>query len=194
MTRFHPAPWQASLTLLVVVACTSVPGDSAEERRAYVDRWAEETLEMLYEQHPEARELAAEAPGILLVGQTMTKVPMIGAGGGAGVFLNQRDGKRTYVKLSRLDMGWGGGIRSTRLVMILQDPSLLKKVGKDQWAFGVGVEAAAKGDEETGAGGGSSVIPRGKGYVAYELTDAGVSATATVHVLRLTLYSSLNRP
>ena len=36
---------------------------------------------------------------------TATKVPMVGAGEGIGVVVNTETGERTYLKVSRLDVG-----------------------------------------------------------------------------------------
>jgi hypothetical protein len=54
---------------------------------------------------------------------------------------------------------------------------------------GAGAEAAANAGEVGAAGGGGTSDLMKKGYATYVLTDAGVSATATINMIRAQPYS-----
>jgi lipid-binding SYLF domain-containing protein len=182
-----------ALVLLLGLACScrSIPGDTVEEKRAYIDAWEQETLEMLYEEQPQARESIEEAPGYLAVGQRIVKIPFVGWGGGYGVLVDRVRDKRLYVKLNRMDVGGGLGARNLRVVLVIHDPKLLKKAGKATWSFGGGAEASAKAGE-SGAAGGMGTGQGDAEYTVYELTDEGVSVTWTLHAIRLSEHSALN--
>ena len=176
--------------LVLPLGCRSVPGDTVEEKRAHIDAWVEETLEMLYEEHPQAREQIEQAPGYLVVSQRVVKIPFFGGGGGYGVLVDRDRDRRMYIKLNRMDVGGGWGARNLRVILVIHKPKLLKKAGKSHWSFGGGAEASAKSGE-SGAAGGMGTGQTGKDYTIYELTDEGVSVTWTLHALRLSVYSSL---
>ena len=54
------------------------------------------------------------------------------------------------------------------------------------WSVNAGAEAAAKvGDVGAAGGGGSTSAEDDKGYTMYMITDAGVSATVTAGVVRV---------
>jgi len=182
---------RALLCLVALLAgCTSVPGKTTEEKRAFIQEFEQETLEQLHQEHPEAKAALAEAPGYVVVRQKVTKVPLVGGGGGYGVVVDGRSDERTYMKLRRLDLGGGYGVRSTRIVLILHEPELVDEVKSGKWRFGAGAEAAAKAGEAGAAGGGGT--GGNEAYTSYQLTDAGVSATVTINALRLSPYKSLN--
>jgi hypothetical protein len=179
------------LLLVVALGCRSVPGDTVEDKRAHIDAWETETLGMLYEEHPKAREQVEQAPGYLVVSQRVVKIPFIGWGGGYGVLVDRTKDRRMYIKLDRMDVGGGWGARNLRVILVIHEPKLLRRAGKTHWSFGAGAEASAKAGD-SGAAGGMGTDGGDKGYTLYELTDEGVSVTWTLYSLRLSEYSSLN--
>lgn len=74
-------------------------------------------------------------------------------------------------------------------MLIFQDVDKLRDLADGKWHAGVQAEAAAKAGDVGAAGSGGTDDLRKKGYSTYVLTDAGVSATATIAVLRAQPYS-----
>lgn len=178
------------LLLLTVVACRSVPpGDTVAQQRAYIDAWEQETLEMLYAAHPETRESIAQAPAYLAVKQRLVKIPLLGGGGGHGVLVDRTRNQRLYAKVDRLDVGGGWGTRNLRVVVVFQDPGLLRNVGKPHWSIGWSAETSAKSGESGAAAGQGK---QSRGYRIYELTDEGVSVTWTLYTIKISPYDLLN--
>ena len=66
-----------------------------------------------------------------------------------------------------------------KVVLIFQDVDKLRDLADGKWHAGVQAEAAAKAGDVGAAGSGGTEDLMKKGYSAYVLTDAGVSATAT---------------
>lgn len=174
-----------------LASCVSVPGDTTEQKRAHVDAYAKESIDLLVKQTPEVQAQLDEAKGYAVIRQSVLKVPIFGGGSGWGVIVEKETGKRTYVKLRRFDVGGGWGARVTRVIAILHTPEALKEALDGGFEFSAGAEAGAKaGDVGGGTAGG--VKDKEGGKSVYVLLDTGASATATVGVLRVSKYASLN--
>jgi lipid-binding SYLF domain-containing protein len=159
----------------------------AEEKRALLEEAEERTLVELVEKRPEVRDELDRAVGYAVFSNRATKIPIVGAGEGIGVVVDSGTGERSYLKVGRLDVGGGLGVRQYRLVMIFFDAEALRKLAKGKYEFGAGVEAGA-GKSDVGTGAGVTAGSRKEKYVLYQLSDTGVSATFTV---RVTQYSVL---
>jgi lipid-binding SYLF domain-containing protein len=180
----------ASILLFIIVAlsgCTSIPGETGEEQAETIDALVERTLSDLYEQEPDTKEAIANSVGYVVASTKITKIPIVGAGSGYGVAINTKSGEQTYLKMARFDVGGGWGARSLRPVLIFQDETIFRKFIDGVWEAQAGAEAAAKVGETGAAGGaGTGDIANDKGYTIHFITDAGVSATATAGVIRVT--------
>jgi lipid-binding SYLF domain-containing protein len=166
--------------------CASVPGETREEQVQTIDELVERTLTDLYKQEANTVQEIADSVGYAIMSNKIMKVPLVGVGSGYGVAINNKTGERTYIKMERFDLGGGLGARSERPIVIFQEEEKFKDFIDGTWSANAGAEAAAKVGEAGAAGGvGSSDLPGNKGYSLHLITDAGVSATATVGVIRV---------
>ena len=124
--------------------------------------------------------------GYAVANMKVTKVPVIGAGGGDGVFVNNEMNKRIYFTVSRFDIGGGWGVRSYKILLLLETQEMLDKLQNGTWEYQAGVEASAG----TAAAEGSSGALN-EGYTVHILSDGGASATATVRVIKIKVNSNL---
>ena len=92
-------------------ACASPEGKTNEEQLAYYGEFEGATLAWLLEDYPDAEEMLDSAVGYTIVHQTVTKVPLVGAGGGYGMTYDRTNDERIYFRLRRLDLGAGWGVR-----------------------------------------------------------------------------------
>jgi lipid-binding SYLF domain-containing protein len=166
--------------------CANVPGESREDQVQTIDELVERTLSDLYKQEEDARQKIADSVGYAIMTNTIVKVPLVGVGRGYGVAIDNKTQERTYIKMERFDLGGGLGARSERPVVIFRDEERFKEFIEGTWSANAGAEAAAKVGEAGAAGGvGSGDLGGDKGYSVYLITDAGVSATLTVGVIRV---------
>jgi hypothetical protein len=170
--------------LIWLAGCASVPGKTGTEQVETMDDLVKRTLADLYKQHPEAKEKMAKAVGYSIMTNTITKIPIFGAGGGYGVAISLPGEERTYLQMWRFDIGAGWGARSIRPVLIFHDEKKFKTLIDGEWEFNLGAEASAKVGEKGAAGGGGGAKLVDPGFTPYTITDAGVSATATVGIIR----------
>ena len=171
---------------MIAVGCAGGLVGSKEEKLAYFDGMEKETLARLVKEQPKTEQELAQSVGYVVGEKKVVKVPMVGGGGGAGVVVDKGAGKRTYVRIPELQFGMGWGGRSEKIVLIFQDVEKLRNLAAGKWNAGIEAEAAAKAGD-VGAAGGTGDLA--KGFSTYVLTDAGVSATATISVMRVQPYS-----
>lgn len=172
-----------------VAACAGGLVESKEEKLAYFENLEKETLTRLMKERPQAEQELAQSVGYAVAEKRVVKVPMFGGGGGAGVVIEKSSGKRTYLRTPELQFGAGWGGRAEKIVLIFQNPDKLRDLAEGKFFGGVGAEAAVKAGDVGAAGAGGSDDLLKKGYSTYVLTDAGLSATATISVLRAQPYS-----
>ena len=144
----------------------------------------EDARARLIEESPELEEVFEQALGYAVFNVKLTKVPLVGAGGGVGVVVDQRDGSRSYVKGTRLDLGGGWGVRAYKLLLAFTDEKMLAKASSGSWKFEAGAEAAAG---SASAEGGTGDIGDA-GFTSYVLAEGGASATVTLRVIRMKPY------
>ena len=176
------------LTVVFCAACASVKGSTKEEKREFIDKFADDSIVRLDEEDVDAKAERQKAVGYGVFKKTVTKVPLVGAGGGYGVIVERTSKKRTYMKVRELQLGGGYGVKGTTTIIVFHDQKFMARILKGgEWRFGASAGASA-GDK--GAAGGTG---GGDEFSAYVLTDSGASATATVNALHIMLYGSLNK-
>lgn len=172
--------------LMALVACSSMTVSERETKRNELDEMAAKTIAGLVEDDDTLQQQVDNAPGYAVANMKVTKVPIVGAGGGEGVFVNQKTNKRTYFTVSRLDIGGGWGARSYKTLLIFEDEKTMGEWKGGKWEFAAGVEASAGTAAAEGASGSN------EGFTMHVLSDGGASATATARVIRIKVNSELS--
>lgn len=170
-------------------ACAGGLIGSKENKLAYFNSLEHDTLARLVKEYPKTEQELQESVGYLVAEKDVVKVPMFGAGGGAGVVLDKETGKRSYLRIPELQFGAGWGGRAEKIVLVFQDVHKLRDLADGKWHAGMEAEAAAKVGDVGLAGSGNTTDLLKKGFSTYVLTDAGASATATVSMIRAQPYS-----
>jgi len=169
---------------LSFVGCASIPGDTGEEQAIEIDSLVTKTLADLEKLNAETKDQIAQSSGYVIMNNKLTKIPLVGVGAGYGVGVNTKTGEKTYLKMRRFDIGMGWGARAVRPVLIFQDEKKYGEYIDGNFDATLGAEASAKAGEKGGAGGGGAQTSK-EGYTSYLITDTGVSATASLAVMRV---------
>jgi lipid-binding SYLF domain-containing protein len=178
-----------TMLAITVAACAGGLVGSKDEKLSYFESLEKETLARLVKEQPGTEQELAHSVGYAVIEKRVVKVPVIGAGGGAGVVVEKASGKKSYLRVPELQFGWGWGGRAEKVILIFQDVEKLRGLADGMWKAGIAAEAAAKAGDIGAAGGRGTEDLMKKGFTTYVLTDAGVSATATIAVLRAQPYS-----
>ena len=79
------------------------------------------------------------------------KIPVIGAGGGAGV-VEKATGKGSYLRIPELQFGYDWGGRAEKVVPVFRDIDNLLDLADGKWRAGVDAVAAVKAGDVGAAG------------------------------------------
>jgi len=177
------------LTLLILLfgisGCSTMTATEKEQKRSELDQMASTAIAALTDKDPEIQVKINNSLAYAVANMKLTKVPIVGVGGGEGVFIDNSTQHRTYFTVSRFDVGGGWGARSFKLLFIVESQEVFDRVIDGTWNFQAGAEASAG----TASAEGSSSDLANKGFTTYVLSDGGASATVTVRVIR----TSVNR-
>ena len=172
--------------LFVITACSSLSVSERETKRNQLDEMAATAIASLVEQDAALQQKIDDSLGYTVANMKVTKVPVVGGGGGEGVFVNKKTNKRIYFTVSRFDIGGGWGARSYKILMLFETQEMMDRLQNGTWEYQAGVEASAGTAAAEGSSGGLN-----EGYTVHVLADGGASATATARVIRIKVNSEL---
>jgi len=180
---------QLVLLILIVhfvAGCSSMTALEKDQKRSELDEMATTTIASLVSQNPAIEDEINHSLGYGVAGMKLTKVPIFGAGGGEGVFINQKSRQHTYFKVTRLDIGGGWGVRSYRVLLIINSQQVMDRFEGGTWIFEAGAEVSAGTASSE-----SSTAAVDTGFTMHVLSDAGASATVTARVIRIRVDKNL---
>ena len=179
------------LTMIILLigmsGCSTMTATEKEQKRNALDQMANTTITALTEKDPEIQTKIDSSLAYAVANMKLTKVPIVGAGGGEGVFIDNNTQHRTYFTVSRFDIGGGWGARSYKLLLIVESQEVLDRLKDGTWEFQAGAEASAG----TVSAEGSSSDLVNKGFTTDVLSDGGASATVTARVIRINVKREL---
>ena len=173
------------LALWICSACTTIPVDQREEVRQEIDDVAAETLARIIADDATVQDELDAAPGYMIGRVSVTKVPVLGGGYGLAVVHDEERGKRTYLDITRFDLGAGIGAGRIRVLVVFETRDVLDRVLAGTWESGLGA------DSQAGSHGSSSVIARGDGYSVRAVSESGAALTATARLVRMSVNNVL---
>jgi lipid-binding SYLF domain-containing protein len=154
-------------------ACASGPTtrDSPSAVRESVDRHAQETLDKLYAEHPDARTKIASAAGYAVFDLSAVNVVLLVGQKGKGVLVDGKTKERTYMKALRAGTGPGLGYQQLRQVFVFANETAL-----GQFKLGGG----AGGDVSAAATVGTANVQQSFNpfITTYQLTEKGFAVQA----------------
>ncbi|AOY00697.1 YSC84-related protein [Jeongeupia sp. USM3] len=150
----------------------------AAEQRAKIRQMASDTLADVYKAHPDAEATIAKSAGYAVFDTGGAMILFAGAGGGSGVAVSLPSKKETFMGVAQAKAGLGLGIKNSRLVLVFTSPKSFNKFVTSGWAFGGDATAAAKASDKGVGLTGATMIT--KGVYAYQFTESGLTAEATV--------------
>jgi hypothetical protein len=172
------------LCLALLSACTSIPIDQREARRAEIDQEAEATIALLIERNPKFTEALEQSAGYFTSRISSATVAVVGGAKGIGVLVDRRSGDRTYMNIKRLDLGAGLGKREFRLLVLARDADAFARMRDKSFLSGLATEVTA------GTKGGTGGFTSG-GLRAHVISESGASVAATARVAQLSVNTEL---
>jgi len=158
---------------------------SAAEKRAEIDKVAEDALAEILEKSDKARGLYEKASG-WAVFDNLRITFILSGGGGTGVAVNKASGKRTYMKMGTGGIAFGIGAQKYQVIMFFDTEERLTNFIEKGWKAETGADASAG---TKGAGVGTEFID---GIAVYKITEKGLMASADLSGTKYSLNKKLN--
>jgi hypothetical protein len=153
-------------------ACaTTIPVGERESVRQELNDRTDETLALLLEKQPELQASLDTAVGYFVARLSGAQVAVIGGAVGMGVLYDKEAASRTYMNVTRYDLGLGAGAGAFRVVVLFQTAA--------------GAETAA------GTAGAATPIALGEGSTVHAISESGAIVAATARLIRLTVNTDL---
>ncbi len=168
------------ITVSVIAGCSTMTATEKDQKRSELDAMAKAAVTDLIQQNPEIQKQLDQSLAYAVADMKLTKIPVVGAGGGEGVLVDKNSQQRIYFTVSRFDLGGGWGVRAYKALLVIESQKVLDKAKDGTWEFQAGAEASAGSASAEGSSSGLS-----KGFSMYVLSEAGASVTVTARVIRI---------
>ncbi len=176
--QFRPV---AGLALWVLVILAQGAAAASGPTSTELDAMGTAAISRLTGERPELEEKVAASAGYSVIAVAAAKVPGVGAGQGYGVVVDQRDGSRSYLKVSQIEVGAGLGGKKAKFVILFREASVLERMKTGGWRYESGADvSAADGDATSDT---YTSARSGKGYKVFQLNESGAVATITLRLL-----------
>ena len=170
--------------LVFAFGCAGTKTKSQTEKDAARDdlrTMTTQTLDLLYQKEPAAKDAVAEAAGYAVFTDFGIKMGLMGGTGGSGMAVNNAPKQEIFMKMGEFQPGLGLGVEKYRLVFIFEDPDAFNEFVTSGWELGANAMAVAK-DYKGEGGGAAGAVTVSEGVKLYQLSDSGaivgVSLTA----------------
>jgi lipid-binding SYLF domain-containing protein len=161
------------LSPIVVGAEESWENLNKDAKRAKIDAEAKGALDEVLAKSKNSSELFGKAYGWAAFDNLKIAVGWSG-GGGNGVAVNKGSGARTYMKMGTVGVGFGLGAQKYQVVFLFQDEKTFRNFVDKGWQADATAQAAAG---TAGAGAQTGFV---NGIAIFQLTDAGLMASADI--------------
>jgi len=172
------------LCLALLSACTSIPVEQREVRRAEINQEAEETIALLVQQNSEFAGALERSAGYFTSHVASATVALVGGAKGIGVLVDKQTGDRTYMNIKRLELGAGLGLTKFRFLVLAEDADALESMRTQKYLRGLAAEARAG---KTGTKGGYNSA----GHRVFLISESGASVAATARLVKTTVNADL---
>jgi lipid-binding SYLF domain-containing protein len=176
---------------VLLTACATPKGDTPEDKRAYIDKQHDITVQAVMKEKGLEQAEIDEAVGHASFTNIGTQVLLIGGDDGYGVVTDTETGEKTYVKMGAVDFGPGLGVAKYRTLILFEDQDTLTDFTSGTWEWAAETAAVAKtGDGE----GGSAEMAAGfdKGLKIYVVGEEGFKAKVNLTGFSVEPFEELN--
>ena len=184
-----------SSLILAVVMVVAIPTAFAEEseevtkadyKRSKIDATAKETLDLVLEKGPKAKELYDKAFAYAVFDNLKLSFGISG-GGGAGVAVEKKTGAKTYMKMGTAGLNLGLGGQKYQVLFLFQDSITFENFVKKGWEADTSAQAVG------GTAGANVATTFKNGMAVFQITEGGLMLTADISGTKYWNYEKLNK-
>lgn len=181
----------AALALVVMAAgCASPKGDSAAEKKAYIQDMAATSMAQMDKLNPGVKSELKNHAGWGVFETVQTQALITTTNNGYGLVHSNTTGKEYYMKGFGLGAGLGVGLKASRVIAIFETDEVLNKFVTEGWTIGASGSATAKAVAVEGEAVGEAKF--NNGLKIYIYTENGLMAGVALKGGRVWLDKDLN--
>src|SRR5215813_5984243 len=125
--------------------------DTPDQKREKTRKMADQTLKDLYKLEPTAQGSIHKAAGYAVFNNMGTNLLLLSTARGAGIAVNSKTKKETFMKMISAGAGLGLGVKGYRVIFVFQDDRALTRFLDSGWSGSAQTDAAAKVGKSGGA-------------------------------------------
>ena len=166
-------------------------GAGAEKKRETLRKLRDDALADFYATKPEVKAEVEKAVGYAVFDASQVNLVLFVGGLGGGILVDNKSGKETFMKMTRVGTGPGVGYKAFRQLMVFKDKSLFETFQT------VGADVGASADATMKIGGKGVAIDPNTSFnpllSIYQITDRGALLQANWGGVAYLPDSELNR-
>jgi lipid-binding SYLF domain-containing protein len=188
--RFRIIP--SVLAVVLLAGGLTSAKDSPDQKREKTRKMAAATLGDLYKLRPTSREAIQKSAGYAVFNNVGTHLLLVSTARGAGVAVNSKTNRDTFMKMISAGAGFGVGVKGYRVVFAFETEQALAKFLDSGWAGSAQADAAAKTSKSGGAYSGAVMVA--PGVWVYQITTKGLALQLTLQGTKYYKDDDLNKP
>jgi lipid-binding SYLF domain-containing protein len=177
------------VTLLAVGVANAK--DTPDQKREKTRKMASQTLQDLYKAQPTAQGAMQKAAGYAVFNNMGTNLLLLSTARGAGIAVDSKTKRETYMKMISAGGGLGIGVKDYRVIFLFENNKALSHFLNSGWSGSGQADAAAKAGKTGGAySGATEVAP---GVWVYQITKNGLALQLTLQGTKYYKDDGLNK-
>ena len=178
------------LVVAVLTAGFASAEDSPDQKREKTRKMAAATLNDLYKLQPASKAAIQKSVGYAVFSNVGTNLLLLSTARGAGIAVDSRTRKETFMKMVSAGAGLGVGVKDYRVIFVFETEPALTKFLTSGWEASAQGDAAAKVKDSGGAYSGAASF--GEGVWVYEITKNGLALQLTLQGTKYSPDKDLN--
>jgi lipid-binding SYLF domain-containing protein len=178
------------LAVTVLTAAFASAKDTPDEERAKIRKMAAATLGDLYKLQPASRAAIQSSAGYAVFSNVGTNILVLSTARGAGIAVDSKTKKETFMKMVSAGAGLGVGVKDYRAIFVFETDAAFAKFLDSGWDASAQADAAAKVKESGAAH--SGAISVAEGVWVYEITKNGLALQLTLQGTKYSKDKDLN--
>lgn len=159
--------------LFVTFSVDHASAASKEEKKTKINKVAKESLKTLHEKRGTTKGTYDKAYGYAVFDNLKISL-MISGGGGVGVAVEKKSGKRTYMKMGTAGLNIGLGAQKYQVIFFFENKETFDNFVNKGW------QADANANAVAGTAGANAEAAFKNGIAVYQITEAGLMLQADI--------------
>lgn len=179
------------LALVLLSASASSAADKNEEKREKSRKMAAQTLKDLYKLQPTSEAAIQKSAGYAVFNNMGTNLLLLSTARGAGIAVDTKTKKETFMKMISAGAGLGVGVKDYRVIFMFANNKALTQFLDSGWSGSAQTDAAAKAGSSGAAY--SGAVEVAQGVWVYQITKNGLALQVTLQGTKYYKDDNLNK-